>query len=589
MAKNWRLAKTPADSSLRSLIDYPALTQVLLFNRGLKSKKAAEKFLKPDYDRDLWDPFLMKDMAKAAQRILTAIEYNEKIAVFGDYDADGVPGAAILSIFFEQVGYKNYEAYIPDRHNEPYGLNKKAIEGLADRGVKLIITVDCGITNFEEVVLADQLGIEVIITDHHLVPEKLPPAFAIIDAKQTDDQYPFKMLSGAAVAFKLTLAVDRLGHFNLPIGWDKWLLDLVAISTITDMVPLEDENRALVFYGLKVLKQTRRLGLLNLFLVAKIATANINEDDVGFIIGPRLNSASRMSHADDAFSLITTKDPILARAIADQLEKQNKNRKEIVEKIIKEVSDIYDSLLASAEMPKMIIAGSPTWGLGVLGLASSRLMEKYERPVFLWSKNNQGEIKGSCRSDGTINVVELMRAVGSDFFIGLGGHAMAGGFSLIAEKEAELPIRLLGALEKIPREKYDNEIIAEAELTLDHIDKKTAEEILSLAPFGVGNPKPIFLFRNLNIAEVKSFGNGGLHLELKFLKTNGMPITAIGFFMCKPTFFAEKFDGINGHKFAAVDLSAGRLVDVLATVEKSYFRGKEEIRLRIVDLRTAKQ
>ncbi len=582
MAKDWQLAKTPTPSAIKGLSEYSELVSKLLFQRGIKTKELAEKFLNPDYDTDLHDPFLMKDMDKAAKRVLAAIEYDEKIIIFGDYDADGVPGTAIIATFFNQIGFQNYEAYIPDRHNEAYGLNSKAIEKFANDGVKLIITVDCGITNFDEVALADRLGIETIITDHHLVPEKIPPAYAIVDAKQSDDDYPFKMLSGAAVAFKLIIAISRLKDFNLTPGWEKWLLDLVAISTITDMVALEDENRTLAFYGLKVLRQTKRVGLMNLFAVAKIDMPHITEDDIGFMIGPRLNSASRMSHADDAFSLIMTTDPGEARALADQLEKQNKGRREIVEKIIQDVAKVYNGGDDSA---KLIVLGSPDWGLGVLGLASSRLVEKYGKPVFLWSKNSQGEIKGSCRSDGSINVVELMRAVGPDFFIDLGGHAMAGGFSLQAEREAELAVRLNGALEKIPQEEIQAILVAEAELSIDDINNQTADEVLSLAPFGMGNPKPIFLLRDLSLAEVKSFGNGGLHLELKFAKADGSLVTAIGFFMCKPTFFAEKFDSKNGHKFSAVDLAIGRRVDMLVSIEKSYFRGREEIRLRIVDVR----
>lgn len=581
MSKDWQLAKDPAVGATKALAEYPALVSRLLVYRGIKTKKAAEKFLNPSYD-DLYDPFLMKDMEKAAKRVLAAIEYDEKIIIFGDYDADGVPGTAIIATFFNQIGFKNYEAYIPDRHNEPYGLNSGAIEKFANDGVKLIITVDCGITNFDEVALADQFGIEVIVTDHHLTPEKLPPAYAVVDAKRSDDEYPFKMLSGAAVAFKLVVAISRLKDFKLSAGWEKWLLDLVAISTITDMVTLEDENRILAFYGLKVLRQTKRLGLINLLVTAKVDVPHITEDDIGFMVGPRLNSASRMSHADDAFSLIMTHDPAEARTLASQLGKQNKGRREIVEKIIEEVARIYDE---NNNQARLIVLGSSEWGLGVLGLTASRLVEKYEKPVFLWSKNGNGEIKGSCRSDGSVNMVELMRAVGPDFFNDFGGHAMAGGFSLQPEREAELAVRLNGALEKIPQEEVVSVLVAEAELSIDDINPQTAEEILSLAPFGVGNPKPVFLLRDLVLAEVKSFGNGGLHLEMKFKKTNGSLVTAIGFFMCKPTFFAEKFDGKNGHKFSDVDLAPGRRVDLLATIEKSYFRGIEEIRLRIVDIK----
>ena len=581
MTKDWQLAKEPTVGALKNLSAYSVLIQKLLFYRGIKNQAVAERFLHPDYDQNLHDPFLLKDMAVAVKRILLAIKHNEKIIIFGDYDADGIPGTAIIASFFKQISFNNYEAYIPDRHHESYGLNKTAVEKFAGQEVKLIITVDCGISNFEEIKLADKLGMEVIVTDHHLAPEKIPLAIAVVDAKRGDDTYPFKMLSGAGVAFKLVLALAKEGNFDLPAGWEKWLLDLVAISTISDMVPLEDENRTLAFYGLKVLRKTKRLGLINLLAVAKVDQSSLTEDDIGFLIGPRLNSASRMSNASEAYDLLMTSDEAEARAIAEHLEKQNKDRKEVVERIIREVTE----KLASRDLPKIIVIGNENWGLGVLGLASSRLVEKYDRPVFLWSQNGNGEIKGSCRSDGTINVVELMTAVGPDFFIDFGGHVMAGGFSLVLAKQEELAVRLLGAWEKVSREEKIEKIVAEAELAIDDINLSLAEEILALGPFGVGNPKPVFLFRNLKIAEVRSFGNSGLHLELKFLQTNRRLVSAIGFFMCIPTFFAEKFDGHNGHKFSEVVLDPGQQIDLLASIEKSNFRGREEIRLRIVDIR----
>ncbi|OJI08658.1 MAG: single-stranded-DNA-specific exonuclease RecJ [Candidatus Vogelbacteria bacterium CG22_combo_CG10-13_8_21_14_all_37_9] len=582
MTKTWSKIKIADNLGLKkSFKDYPAILQTLLLRRGLITKKSAEQFLKPNYERDLHDPFLLADMNLAVERILLAISRQEKIVIFGDYDADGVPGSAVLATFFRKIAFTNYEVYIPDRHNETYGLNEEAIRKLAEGGVKLIITVDCGITDVAEVALADRLGIEVIITDHHLIPEKMPQALAVLDAKRADDQYPFKMLAGGAVAFKLVQALLKKGQFDIAEGWEKWLLDLVAISTITDMVPLVGENRTLAFYGLKVLRQTRRLGLIALFSVAKVNLLETTEDDIGFMIGPRINSASRMSHASEAYELLMTEDPALARTLSDHLEKKNKDRRALVERIIQEVDNEY----SGRELPAIIVAGNPGWSLGVLGLSASRLVEKYARPVFLWAKNDNGEIKGSCRSDGSVNLVELMNCLGPDFFNSVGGHIMAAGFSMSADREIKFAEKLLTAFDTLTKKDTEQDLIYDADLNLTDINQDFFATIDQLAPFGIDNPKPVFLFSNLKIEEAKSFGNGGLHLELKFRSALGRLIPAIGFFVCLPNFFSEKFNGREGHKFSAVVLDPGSRVDLLASLEKSSFRGQSELRLRIVDLR----
>jgi single-stranded-DNA-specific exonuclease len=581
MSKTWLAHKDPSAAKLKALTAYSPLLQRLLALRGLTTKTSVEKFLAPDYTRDLYDPFLMADMAKAVDRILSAITRQEKVIIFGDYDADGVPASVIMASFFQKVAFTNFEVYIPDRHNEAYGLSEEAIRGFAASGVKLVVTFDCGITDVAEVELADQLGIEVIITDHHLPPEKMPQAYAVVNAKRSDDTYPFKMLAGSGVAYKLVQALTQKGSFDLAPGWEKWLLDLAAIATITDMVTMTDENRALTHFGLKVLRKTRRLGLQYLFNAAKVNLAYATEDDIGFMIGPRINSASRMSHASEAYELLMTEDEAKARAIADHLEKQNKERRELVERILQEVEKDYHG----QTLPAILVAGNPGWSLGVLGLTCSRLVEKYQRPVFLWSKNGHGVVKGSCRSDGSINMVDLMRSTPADFFIDAGGHAMAGGFSLALEKVEQLLPSLLTAYQALPKQKVNESLLYDAELSLEMVDNLLSAEIERLAPFGVDNPKPVFLFRNILIAEAKSFGNGGLHLELKLTQASGKLIPAIGFFVCLPSFFSEKFDGSKGHKFTDVDLAPGRRVDLLGTIEMSHFRNQAELRLRIIDLR----
>ncbi len=427
MSKHW-LVRSPLSKTIeKKLAGFPELVRTLLYYRGVETAEAAVAFLNPDYATSIHDPFLMKDMDKGVERILKAISDKEKIVIFGDYDADGVPGTAIIASFFKQIGFTNFTPYIPDRHLESYGLNSSQVEKFAADGVTLIITVDCGITAVAETARAKELGVDVIITDHHLPQEKLPAAVAIIDPKRADCDYPCKVLCGAGVAFKLVQGLLARGNFNVIPGWEKWLLDLVAISTVSDMVPLSGENRVLVKFGLVVLNKTRRPGLLSLLVALKLKPGTITEDDIGFMIGPRINSASRMTHGSEAYELLMTNDWAVGRTIATNLEKNNKARKVMVEKIMKTVIDQFDG----QELSGVVVTGDDDWGLGVLGLASARITEKFGRVSFVWGKNGDGLIKGSCRSDGSVSVVELMQAAGGlDFFAGLGGHIHAGGFSL---------------------------------------------------------------------------------------------------------------------------------------------------------------
>jgi single-stranded-DNA-specific exonuclease len=586
--KKWKLRKAISKKADQELSAYPPLVRKLLFYREIKTAEEAEKYLHPDYERDLLDPFLMKDMGKAVERFLLAVEKKEKIIIFGDYDADGVPGSAMLALLLHKIGYHDFEVYIPDRHNEAYGLSPETIEDFAKRGVKLIITIDCGITDVAEVKLANAKGIDVIITDHHLAPAELPPALAIVDAKQLDDNYPEKMLAGSGVMFKFICAVLSKNRFNIPAGWEKWLLDLVVIATVSDMVPLTGENRLLASYGLRVLRQTKRLGLLALLNIIKTRPSNVMEDDISFMLGPRINSASRMSHASQAYYLLTTYDLAEAETIARHLEDKNKERREAVEKVIEGVALQLGENNLPDKLPPIIVAGSEDWGLGMLGLTSSRLVEKYGRSVWLWSKNGHGTIKGSCRTDGSVNLVEVMSAAGGkDFFIDFGGHAMAGGFSLLPEKLPELAPRLISAYEKMEKKAVETELLIDEELKLEQLTWDTYKLIEPMAPFGVGNPKPIFEIKNLAIGEVKYFGNGGLHLELSFQKPDGnLPAGKAGK-ICAIGFFASPVPDDPSHIFGDVNLAKGERIDLLATLEKSMFKNYPELRLRIVDLKKA--
>ncbi len=545
MQKQWVLRKKVSDN----------LKEQLLSCRNIK--------IEPDYDNDLRDPLDLLNMEKAVRRIISAIKNNDKIVIFSDYDADGVSAAAIFYEFFKKINFENFHVHIPDRHLDGYGLTLESIDEFTGQKAKLLITLDCGITDCNEVKKAVNAGMDVVIIDHHLVPEILPPALAIVDPKQKDDKYPFKEFCGAGLAFKTIQAIINKGEFEVVPGWEKWLLDIVAIATIADMVPLVDENRVLVYYGLMVLKKTKRTGLLALFRRLGFTLPNINEDDISFMIAPRINITSRMSHASASFELLTTESIQEADWIASRMEALNVERKSAVEKILKEIEI---KLADKKEIPAVIVAGDLTWNTGILGLTATRLAEKYDRSVFLWGKERAKEIKGSCRSDGTINLVELMENLPLDMVFDFGGHTMAGGFSLPEDKINILEQGILSAYEKIPKQKVENNILEiDAEIPLDDINEEFYSVIEKFAPFGVGNPKPVFLLKNLEIKNVKKFGNGGLHLQLDFKN-----ISAIGFFIASE----EKYN-----------LSVGQKIDLVATLEKSFFRASPELRLRIVDVK----
>ena len=548
---------------------YHPLTQTLLKNRGITTYEEAEKFLHPDYERDIHDPFLILNMEKAVERILRAIDVEEKIVVYGDYDCDGIPGSVILHDFFKKIGYKNFENYIPHRHDEGYGLNTDAVDEFAKTSTTLLITVDCGITDVKEVAHANSFGIDVIVTDHHLPQEVLPSAYAILNSKQKDDTYPDNMLCGAGLAWKLVQALlkKRAKEWNVGEGWEKWLLDMAGLSTIADMVPLRNENRVLAHYGLKVLRKSPRPGLMKLLRKLRVDQRYLTEEDVGFTIAPRINAASRMGIPMDAFRLLSTTDETEADVLSDHLNEMNETRKGVVAVMIKEAK----KKIASREMREVIVVGNPAWKPGVLGLAANRLMEDYERPVFVWGREGGTHIKGSCRSDGSINVVELMVNVRQGIFLDVGGHELSGGFSISHEQIHFLEEEIILAYKKIEKKSSVEEAMAvDSTLSLDHVTWETQRLVEQLAPFGIGNPKPLFLFEGIEIKGVKAFGKEKNHLELQFENSAGKKIPAIGFFISQENFKTA--------------IEEGNFINLFATLEKSMFSGRPELRLRIVDI-----
>ena len=544
----------------------PDLIDTLLNARGI-GRDERNRFLEPDYVRDMHDSFLLVDMDRAVGRLLSAIQKGERIAIYADFDCDGIPASVVLHDTLTKIGHSNFEVYIPHRHNEGYGFHTQAIDALASRGVSLIVTVDVGTVAFDGVAHARSLGIDVIVTDHHEPAETLPDAI-VINPKRVG--YPFPHLCGAAVAFKLAQAFlvrvrERGGALDVPVGWEKWLLDMVAIATVADMVPLVGENRALARFGFTVLRKSPRPGLSELCRKLRLNQSTITEDDIGFSIAPRINAASRMDKPELAFRLLATRDTAEAEALAGELERLNSQRKGTVASLVKEARRLA---MERFPLPSSVaVLGNPDWKPALLGLAANSLMEDRGGVVCLWGRDGNGVLKGSCRSDGSINLVELFRAAQVDEVLEeAGGHAMAGGFSVSFEQVHHLPdifSRAAGSLHKEIAQTPSHD----AEVDPTHISHTLFEALSALRPFGIGNPKPVFRVPSLTVESVRIFGKEQTHTEL-FFRTGSKTIRGFDFFRT-PDDFTEM-------------PRVGNRVDALATIERDMFRNS--IALRLVDI-----
>ncbi len=540
------------------------LVNRLLVARGILDTATAEEFLAPNYETQLHDPLLLNDIEAAVSRVKNAIAQNERIAIFSDYDCDGIPGAVVLHDLFKALNYDNFQNYIPHRHYEGFGLSALAIDRLAEADVKLIITIDCGTSNIEEVAYAKEKGIDVIITDHHEPEEVLPAAVAVVNPKLGG--YPFPHLCGAAVAFKLAQAILMKLEHEVKPGWEKWWLDMVGIATIADMVPLVGENRVLARYGLQVLRKSRRPGLQQLLKKARIDQRYLTEEDIGFTIGPRINAASRMDNPEDAFYMLSETDIARAGERVEHLERLNVERKTQVALMTK---NLHKRVSTLEEIPGVLVMGHIDWRPSLVGLAANKLAEEYGRPAFLWGTDGNGVYKGSCRSGGTVSVVKLMQFA-KEVFIESGGHHASGGFSIREEhiftfgEQLNLAMAELGDAAAVSEER-----VIDAELRLDDVNELLIKQLDQLAPYGTGNPKPLFVFKQVTPTAVELFGKTKEHTKLVFTTERGK-LEAIAFFQV-PEQFA---------KVPQVDSPC----DLVAHVERSFFMGRQQIRLRIVDI-----
>ncbi len=554
------------------------LIRNLLQERGVETAEDAETFLNPSYDLHTHDPFLMLGMEAAVERILKAIESDEKVAIYSDFDADGIPGGVLLHDFFKKIGYNNFTNYIPHRNTEGYGFHQEAVEKLAKGGVSLIITVDVGITDADTVEYARKLNVDCIITDHHEpnkdIAKLSKAAVAVLDPKQVECMYPFLGLCGTGVAYKLVQALlvrARQAHVgfvkDIADGWEKWLLDLVAIATIADMVPLVGENRTLAKWGLVVLRKSRRAGIRALCKRLGMKQYQITEDDIGFMIAPRINAASRMDDPEDAFNLLATGSDEEAQELVRHLEKLNNRRKGLVSGIVRELKKKFHAI--DGDLSGVLVAGNPEWSPALLGLAAGSIADGFNRPVCLWGRDGTGALKGSCRSNGTVSIVEMLEAA-SRKLLGFGGHEAAGGFSVAHEHVHTLQKTLEVAYTKSKNGSDSNKKSkASATLPLSDACYRIHSQVSLLAPFGIGNSKPVFEFRDVTIESSKEFGKDKNHIEVMVSSDETAKMRAYTFFAGKNSFTTEIKDG--------------KTVNLLATIGESNW-GAKRIELRIIDI-----
>ncbi|MCI5051280.1 MAG: single-stranded-DNA-specific exonuclease RecJ [Candidatus Pacebacteria bacterium] len=563
------------DTNHELLKHYSPLLAQLLVNRGLDTQEKAEAFINPDYS-DNHNPFLLHNLTEGIDRLHAAIKNNEKITIYADYDADGIPGAVILSSLLDKIKYDNYDVYIPHRHNEGYGIHIEALEKIKENGTTLIITIDVGITAHEAADWCKNNDIDLIITDHHLPlvsgdgTENLPEALYLINPKQSECSYPDPMLCGCGVIYKFIQGFLELyrDEFNVHEGWEKWLLDMVGISTISDLVPLQNENRIFAKYGMQVIKKTKRPGLKKLLWDAGITTKFMTAEDIAFGISPKINAASRMSHPEDAYNTFMAKNDAEATDRVKHLIGLNNNRKKLVAQTMKQA---YKKL-GNRDIKDLLVIGSPDWSAGILGLIASKLVEKYKIPVFVWSEEH-GEIKGSCRSYDGHHLVNIMSSAEPETFIGFGGHAEAGGFSCQKNEIHFLEERLKKGFEKVQKTTPEKETLSQVidtELSLDDVTIETITDLKKLAPFGMANEKPLFIFKNIIPEHVGQFGKTQEHIEILFKNSQGKKVRAINFFKTP-----EDYTKIPTEQ---------KPCSVIGHIEYSVFMGKHEVRIKLIDV-----
>ena len=552
---NWQFAPQVEDADFTKIAKKAGLgpeAARLLFSRGIKDEDSLTRFLAPSLD-DLHDPYLLHDMDKAVNRIRRAIEQGEFILVYGDYDADGMTSASILKETLEQLGAECL-VYLPNRFTDGYGPNDSVYKYFIEQQeISLIVTVDNGVAGHEAIDLAQSMGVDVIVTDHHSLPEVLPDAYAIVHPEHSEADYPFKYLAGCGVAFKLACALLEEVQVEL--------LDLVAIGTIADMVSLTDENRIMVQYGLEILRNTQRIGLQELFEVAGISSSDLTEETVGFQLAPRLNALGRLDDPNPAIDLLTGFDDEEVREIALMIQDKNEERKEIVQAIYEEAKSLVDPNKSVQVLAK------EGWNPGVLGIVAGRLLEELGQTVIVLNIED-GRAKGSARSIEAVDIFEALDPY-RELFIAFGGHAGAAGMTL----EVEQLDALSEILETYVREKGidakgKSPLYLDEELDLESLSLETVKSFERLAPFGMDHQKPVFYIRDFQVENARTMGAGNAHLKLKISKGSA-------------NFEVVAF----GKGFLATEFAQVKDLELAVTLSVNQWNGQTTLQLMMVDAR----
>ncbi|HYG84216.1 MAG TPA: single-stranded-DNA-specific exonuclease RecJ [Verrucomicrobiae bacterium] len=543
---------------------HPLVVQ-LLERRGIVGEAAQQAFLQPSYDAK-HDPFLLPDMQAAVDRLVAARSAQERIVIYGDYDIDGLTATTVLLEAFAAFGFKNVDAFIPNRFVEGYGLTVDAIERIAAMGAQLIVTVDCGSLSHTEIERANELGMAVIVTDHHNVAEVQPPAVAVINPKRNDHQYPFIDLAGVGVAFKLVQAL-QLYIDGLPLGQEKWLLDLVALGTVCDVVSLKDENRVMVYWGLQVLKKTRRPGLRALMAIAGVKQSEVNARALGFGLGPRMNAAGRLDTAQLSLDLLTTKDPEEALRLAQQLDAMNAQRR-------LEQNRIFEEAQKQAEQFKdhpVLVVSDPGWSHGIIGIVAAKLLEKYKKPTFVLQEIDH-TAKGSARSYGDFSAADAIRASEAHILKG-GGHKAAAGVTLLKDKITDFRRSVNDYYHSLELQDQIHHLSPKEELVLEelhHLDEALLRALEALEPFGQGNTEPIFQLHDMLVLSVRRMGDAEQHVKLQLQDKHNRALSVLAF-------------SAPDHFFVPV----GARVHAWCTVAVNEWRGARTIEGRLLELTLA--
>ena len=540
------------------------LFEQILTARGLTTRAAREAFLQPDYMAVKHDPFLLPDMKKAVARLKHAREQGEKIVIYGDYDIDGLSATALLLDAFGKFGFEDVDAFIPNRFVEGYGMTMGAVDKVRDMGADLIVTVDTGSLCHAEIAYATSLGIDTVVTDHHNVAETPPPSVAAVNPKFPGHTYPFRDLCGAGVAFKLVQALQTELD-GLPDGYEKWLLDLVALGTVCDIVTLADENRANVYWGLEVLKKQQRPGLKALMAVAGIEPEQVNARHLGFGLGPRMNAAGRLETAQHALDMLVARDGLAALEASEKLEELNGRRRGIQDAIFEEACVQAEELASD----RVLVVSSGGWNHGVIGIVASKLVEKYKKPVFIIGERGEEAI-GSARSFGDFSAADAVRAA-DDIIIKGGGHGAAAGVTLATEKIGDFRRRVNEFYDLLQLTNQERYLLPKADVEIDdfsEVDEELVANLAKMEPFGNGNPEPVLKITRASVLSMRRMGADWQHVKLVLRDKNGKVLQMLAF-NAPEEFFREPGDEVAAwfqptiNEWQGVRTVEGRLLHII--------------------------